>query len=71
MRSAVVISDQERTGLDILTHGDFHLDEDMAGRAVWHHYPTPAVGWVYLKATICSRRSHNCAPGCIIRRGRC
>src|SRR2546423_1246570 len=35
---AVVISDQGRAGLDILTHGDFHLDEDMAGRA-WHHYP--------------------------------
>ena len=35
---AVVISDQERAGLDILTHGDFHCDEDMAGRA-WHHYP--------------------------------
>lgn len=35
---AVVISDQERAGLDILTHGDYHLDEDMAGRA-WHHFP--------------------------------
>lgn len=35
---AVLISDQERAGLDILTHGDFHVDEDMAGRA-WHHYP--------------------------------
>ena len=35
---AVVISDQERAGLDILTHGDLHCDEDMAGRA-WHHYP--------------------------------
>jgi 5-methyltetrahydropteroyltriglutamate--homocysteine methyltransferase len=35
---AVVINDQERAGLDILTHGDFHLDEDFAGRA-WHHYP--------------------------------
>src|SRR6516162_8600074 len=35
---AVVISDQERAGLDILNHGDFHVDEDMAGRA-WHHYP--------------------------------
>src|ERR671923_807116 len=30
---AVVISDQERAGLDVLTHGDFHVDEDMAGRA--------------------------------------
>src|SRR5229473_1300761 len=35
---AVVISDQERAGLDVLTHGDFHVDEDLAGRA-WHHYP--------------------------------
>ena len=35
---AVVVSDQERAGLDLLTHGDFHCDEDMAGRA-WHHYP--------------------------------
>jgi 5-methyltetrahydropteroyltriglutamate--homocysteine methyltransferase len=35
---AVVISDEERAGLDILTHGDYHCDEDLAGRA-WHHYP--------------------------------
>ena len=35
---AVVISDEERAGLDILTHGDFHCDEDFAGRS-WHHYP--------------------------------
>jgi 5-methyltetrahydropteroyltriglutamate--homocysteine methyltransferase len=35
---ATVISDQERAGLDILTHGDLHCDDDMAGRS-WHHYP--------------------------------
>ncbi|HZW10642.1 MAG TPA: hypothetical protein VFF69_12125, partial [Phycisphaerales bacterium] len=35
---AVVVSDQERAGLDLVTHGDFHLDEDLAGRS-WHHYP--------------------------------
>ncbi len=35
---AVVISEEERSGLDILTHGDYHCDEDLAGRA-WHHYP--------------------------------
>ena len=29
---AVVISDQERAGLDILSPGDFHVDEDLAGR---------------------------------------
>jgi len=35
---AVVLSDQDRAGLDILTHGDLHCDDDMAGRS-WHHYP--------------------------------
>ena len=33
-----VIGDQERAGLDLLTHGDLHCDDDMAGRS-WHHYP--------------------------------
>ena len=33
-----VIADQERAGLDILTNGDYHLDEGFAGRS-WHHYP--------------------------------
>jgi 5-methyltetrahydropteroyltriglutamate--homocysteine methyltransferase len=35
---AVVVADQARAGLDILTTGDYHLDEDVAGRS-WHHYP--------------------------------
>ena len=35
---AVVLSEEERAGIDILTHGDFHCDEDFAGRS-WHHYP--------------------------------
>ncbi len=35
---SVVISDEERAGLDICTHGDLHCDDDMAGRS-WHHYP--------------------------------
>lgn len=34
----MVISEEERAGIDILTHGDFHCDEDFAGRS-WHHYP--------------------------------
>ena len=37
-RPRTVIADQERAGLDILTNGDYHLDEDFAGRS-WHHYP--------------------------------
>ncbi|MBV8989301.1 MAG: hypothetical protein JO372_12155, partial [Solirubrobacterales bacterium] len=35
---SVVISDQQRAGLDILTNGDYFLDADFAGRS-WHHYP--------------------------------
>ena len=35
---ATVLSDQTRAGIDILTHGDLHCDDDMAGRS-WHHYP--------------------------------
>jgi 5-methyltetrahydropteroyltriglutamate--homocysteine methyltransferase len=35
---AVVISDQERAGLDILTNGDYHLDADVGGRS-WVLYP--------------------------------
>jgi 5-methyltetrahydropteroyltriglutamate--homocysteine methyltransferase len=34
----IVVADQARAGLDILTTGDYHLDEDVAGRS-WHHYP--------------------------------
>ncbi len=34
----VVVGDEERAGLDIVTHGDLHCDDDMAGRS-WHHYP--------------------------------
>ena len=33
-----MLADQTRAGLDILTNGDYHLDEDFAGRS-WHHYP--------------------------------
>src|SRR6476469_8212584 len=35
---STVIADQERAGLDLVTHGDLHCDDDMAGRS-WHHYP--------------------------------
>jgi len=35
---STVISDQERAGLDLITLGDYHLDEDFAGRS-WHHFP--------------------------------
>lgn len=41
--TAVVISDQDRAGLDILTNGDYHLDPETAGRS-WLHYPLDRIG---------------------------
>ncbi len=35
---AVVLSDEARAGLDILTHGDYFHDEDIGGH-LWHRYP--------------------------------
>jgi 5-methyltetrahydropteroyltriglutamate--homocysteine methyltransferase len=34
-----VLNDQEFAGLDILTNGDYHLDNDLAGRS-WFSYPS-------------------------------
>ena len=64
---SVVISDEERAGLDILTHGDFHCDEDFAGRS-WHHYPLQR--WTGFAGDDLSRR-RPAARGCAIRRARC
>jgi len=64
---AVVISDQERAGLDVLTHGDFHVDEDLAGRA-WHHYPVQR--WDGFEGDHFSRRRLR-RRGCTIRRALC
>jgi 5-methyltetrahydropteroyltriglutamate--homocysteine methyltransferase len=35
---SALLTDQERAGLDILTHGDYFHDEDIGGHA-WHRYP--------------------------------
>jgi 5-methyltetrahydropteroyltriglutamate--homocysteine methyltransferase len=35
---SAVLGDQEFAGLDILTNGDYHLDDDLAGRS-WFSYP--------------------------------
>jgi 5-methyltetrahydropteroyltriglutamate--homocysteine methyltransferase len=35
---AALLTDQERAGLDILTHGDYFHDEDLGGHS-WHRYP--------------------------------
>jgi len=64
---AVVISEQERAGLDVLAHGDFHVDEDLAGRA-WHHYPLQR--WPVSKAIIFNPKKPP-RPGFTIRPALC
>lgn len=39
----VVVGDQERAGLDILSNGDYHQDPDLAGRS-WMMYPLERIG---------------------------
>jgi 5-methyltetrahydropteroyltriglutamate--homocysteine methyltransferase len=62
---AVVISDQERAGLDILTNGDYHLDADLGG-ASWICYPIERVRGVSGRpfSAVPPDRSH--APGTIL-----
>ena len=61
-----VISDQERAGLDLVTHGDFHLDEDMAGG---RGTTIRCSAGLDLRATFCSRRNPP-RRGCTIRQAR-
>ncbi len=35
---AALLAEQQRAGLDILTHGDYFHDEDLGGHS-WHRYP--------------------------------
>ncbi len=42
---ATIMSDQHAAGLDILTNGDYHLDNDLGGRS-WFSYPTQRVSGI-------------------------
>ena len=60
----VVISDQERAGLDILTNGDYHLDTDLGGES-WMRYPVERMRGVSGKAVpVTSGWTH--PPGTIL-----
>jgi 5-methyltetrahydropteroyltriglutamate--homocysteine methyltransferase len=42
---ATILCDQERSGLDILTNGDLHLDASLGGHS-WELFPTERVGGI-------------------------
>ena len=59
---AVVISEQERAGLDILTNGDYHLDADFGGRS-WFYYPVERVAGLSASALEMTDPRYSGPPG--------
>ena len=64
-----VIGDQERAGLDIVTHGDYFHDETIAGHS-WHTYPLERWGGLtatdYLTNSEQMKQLAEYAPGTIL-----
>ncbi len=48
---SVVVGEQERAGLDIVTNGDFHLDPDLAGLS-WMRYPLERIEGLDVRQTV-------------------
>ena len=47
---SVVVGEQERAGLDIVTNGDYHLDPDLAGLS-WMRYPLERIDGLDVRQT--------------------
>jgi 5-methyltetrahydropteroyltriglutamate--homocysteine methyltransferase len=62
---SVVISDQERAGLDILTNGDYHLDADLAGRS-WLLYPVERLAGIGSRETLPASDEWVYPPGSLL-----
>jgi 5-methyltetrahydropteroyltriglutamate--homocysteine methyltransferase len=67
---ATLLDEQERAGLDILTHGDYFHDEDIGGHS-WHRYPLERWGGLegdYLpEARLADELLRDKPPGTILR----
>src|SRR5215468_93409 len=61
---ATVLSDQEQAGLDILTNGDYHLDESLGGHS-WLLYPAERMNGVSRAETYPSSEEWSFKPGSI------
>ena len=62
---AAVLSDQEQAGLDILTNGDYHLDESLGGQS-WLLYPVERMKGVTREETYPSSEEWSYKPGSIL-----
>jgi 5-methyltetrahydropteroyltriglutamate--homocysteine methyltransferase len=62
---SVVISGQERAGLDIVTNGDYHLDPDLAGLS-WMRYPVERIEGVSTQHTAPATEGEAHPPGTLL-----
>jgi 5-methyltetrahydropteroyltriglutamate--homocysteine methyltransferase len=62
---SVVVGEQERAGLDIVTNGDYHLDPDLAGLS-WMRYPLERIDGLDLAHTVPATDSGGEPPGTLL-----
>jgi 5-methyltetrahydropteroyltriglutamate--homocysteine methyltransferase len=62
---SVIVSDQERAGLDILTNGDYHLDSDLGGRS-WMLYPVERLAGIADRETAPATEESVYPPGSLL-----
>jgi 5-methyltetrahydropteroyltriglutamate--homocysteine methyltransferase len=62
---AVVVGEQERAGLDIVTNGDYHLDPDLAGLS-WMRYPMERIDGLDVKQAVPAIEAREQPPGTLL-----
>ena len=62
---SVVVGEQERAGLDIVTNGDYHLDPDLAGLS-WMRYPLERIDGLDVKHAVPAIEVQEQPPGTLL-----
>jgi len=62
---SVVVGEQERAGLDIVTNGDYHLDPDLAGLS-WMRYPLERIDGLDARRTVPATEGQAQPPGTLL-----
>lgn len=62
---SVVIGEQERAGLDIVTNGDYHLDPDLAGLS-WMRYPLERIDGLDAAHSVPATEGREHPPGTLL-----
>jgi 5-methyltetrahydropteroyltriglutamate--homocysteine methyltransferase len=62
---SVVVGEQERAGLDVVTNGDYHLDPDLAGLS-WMRYPLERIAGLDLREMVPATEGQGEPPGTLL-----